>query len=258
MSRPTRPGPTIGRPGHGHRPWAARLPVSHPEDPWRVSRPRRRPRHGRTRAFPTPRGRRPGRLLLPPRPAVTGPSPMTCGPASATTSAACGSTPTRTPLRLRPYTRLEPSPSDPTSRSLVTTTSPRRRPADTSSLTSWPTCCSRASAATCSTRRSGAADRADPGYGWRTASGWTSSSGPSDPVEGVPPRHGAAVIQRVCTCSAADVVYPVRVDLGTPATPPPDRSRTMAQISAMAGDASGRTAGLTRYRGDVRCARSVR
>ena len=71
--------------------------------------------------------------------------------------------------------------------------------------------------------------------------------GASGPVGGVPHLHGPAVVQRVCARPAADVGYPVRVDLGIPATPPPDRSRTTAQISAMAGDASGRTAGLTRY-----------
>jgi hypothetical protein len=81
--------------------------------------------------------------------------------------------------------------------------------------------------------------------------------GASGPVGRVSHLHGPPVIQRVCARPVADVGYPVRVDLGIPATPPPDRSRTTAQISAMAGDGSGRTAGLTRYRGDVRCTRTV-
>jgi hypothetical protein len=38
------------------------------------------------------------------------------------------------------------------------------------------------------------------------------------------------------------------VDLGIPPTPAPDRSLTTAQISAIAGDPSNRTAGYTRFR----------
>ena len=55
-------------------------------------------------------------------------------------------------------------------------------------------------------------------------------------------------VQRVCEKPAAAVGYPVRVNLAIPATPAADRSKTTAQISAMAGDPSGRTAGLTRFR----------
>ncbi|WP_369255332.1 eCIS core domain-containing protein [Geodermatophilus amargosae] len=81
--------------------------------------------------------------------------------------------------------------------------------------------------------------------------------GAAEPVGGISPLHGPPVVQRVCARPSADVGYPVRVDLGIPATPPPDRSRTTAQISAMAGDASGRTAGLTRFRADLRWDRRV-
>jgi hypothetical protein len=59
---------------------------------------------------------------------------------------------------------------------------------------------------------------------------------------------GSVTLQRVCVKRRAEAGYPVRVNLGIPATPAPDRSRTTAQISAMAGDPSNRTAGLTRFR----------
>ena len=59
--------------------------------------------------------------------------------------------------------------------------------------------------------------------------------------------HGPPVAQRVCAKSVAEVGYPVRIDLHIPATPSPNRSQTTAQISAMANDDSGQTAGLTRF-----------
>jgi hypothetical protein len=59
-------------------------------------------------------------------------------------------------------------------------------------------------------------------------------------------------VQRVCAKSRAEAGYPVGVNLGIPATPPPDRSRTTAQISALAGDPSNRTAGLTQFQAEWR------
>lgn len=77
------------------------------------------------------------------------------------------------------------------------------------------------------------------------------------PTAGISRLHGPPLAQRVCTRPAADAGYPIDVNLGIPATPPPDRAHTTAQISAMAGDSSGQTAGLTRFSAQLRWAVSV-
>ena len=81
--------------------------------------------------------------------------------------------------------------------------------------------------------------------------------GAAPPAAGISRLPGPPRAQRACARPAADAGYPVEVNLDIPATPAPDRTHTTAQISAMAGDGSGRTAGLTRFSAELRWAVSV-
>jgi hypothetical protein len=65
-------------------------------------------------------------------------------------------------------------------------------------------------------------------------------------------------IQRLCTQSAAQAGYPVRVNFRIPPTPAPNHSHSTAWVSARVGDPSGQTAGFTEYSAHMRCAVNIR